>query len=199
MKCFIVVITISLFIAIVSGSVFHELGHGLTAAAVGGDFSVLGIWPGVQIYPEISFDNMHIFVLGYADIQNVELNWKIGLVHLMGSGTTAIIAYCLVGLVSLCKSKNTAICVLIISVVYAWDIILYSILPQIGLRHWFLIGGKVAEPFLGAQRIGIPNWLYFLCLGLHLLIYHSGFCLMYKKKVAMKKTERNCSVNSKGN
>lgn len=192
MMYFIVVITVSLFVAIISGSAFHELGHGLMAVTLGGDFSALCIWPGIQVYPEISFDDMHIFILGYADIKNVEINWKIGLVNLMGSLTTAIISYCLVGLAAFCRSKSIALSLLVISIIYAWDIILYSILPMIGLKHGLFIGGDIAEPFLGAQKIGVPNWFYFMCLALHILIYNYCLCSIWKKKVMLIKAKGLC-------
>lgn len=162
----------SLLIASTVGTCIHESGHVLTGLVLGGHLDKVWIFPGIQLYPNLRFLPMDSFpgVLGGCGISGLD-GARSELVNLMGSGSTMIVAYLM--LLPILPSATWATYVgMISSYIFALDIVLYSTLPLIGARHWIIIGGNEAEPLLAAAALGIPIWLYFTFLTLHVVVFH---------------------------
>ncbi|MFA6187091.1 MAG: hypothetical protein WC770_07775 [Phycisphaerae bacterium] len=166
------IITASLILGVIADIIIHEFGHGLSGAAVGGKIFSIRIWPGIQVYPKICFEKFTPSIFGLAIVHNLESNKQQGIMELMGSGTTAVSAYLIIGLTAVAKFKKFTIFFIIVSMIFAWDIILYSTLPLIGLRHGFFLGGEIAEPLLAAQKLGISKGLYFFILVGHAVVFN---------------------------
>ncbi len=69
--------------------------------------------------------------------------------------------------------KNRNILFKISGIIGLLDLPLYVLFPQIGLKHWILVGGSIPEPLLAARMIGIPDLLFysFLLISTSALIY----------------------------
>jgi hypothetical protein len=150
----------------------HELGHGLTAVALGGKFDSLYFIPGIQIWPHFGqpFNgqwNHYIAATFFSYGANWGANsWQDGLVAFMGSGTNAILA--LVALIALLvfHPRNWLRYPLLAEALMFLDLTLYSSLPLFGLRHFVLWGGYKPEPLLGAEQMGLPEWAFLTLVGL---------------------------------
>jgi hypothetical protein len=149
----------------------HELGHGLTAQALGGKFDSLYFIPGLQVWPHFGqpFNgqwNHYIAVTFFSYGANWGANsWQDGLVAFMGSGTNAILA--LLALITLLvfHPKSWLRYPLLAEVLMFLDLTLYSTLPLLGLRYFVLWGGDKAEPLLGAEHMGVPEWFFLTFVG----------------------------------
>jgi hypothetical protein len=170
----IAIVAVSLLLGFTMGGCMHELGHGLTALLLGGQVDDLWVFPGVDLYPQPGFSLVDEFPfnLGGCTTSGLDAPWKSNVEALMGSGSTMIVAY-LILLIPVLPKAHWITCVAILfSCILAWDIILYSTLPLIGLRHSVFVGGSKAEPFLAAVALGVPCWLYFLLLISHAVVIH---------------------------
>ena len=93
----------------VVGLIVHELGHGLTAQALGGRFLGLWVFPGIELWPEFgdyytgpfTYFGLTLFAGGpdWSD-------WQWGLAGLMGTGSTFIISVVALGLLLLLRPKG---------------------------------------------------------------------------------------------
>jgi hypothetical protein len=152
-----------LLAAVALGGLFvHELGHGITAQALGGRFNALYVYPGIQVWPEPGqpYDKEWGTAVGMADTdpgQNWP-RWKHGLEWLMGSGANLVLA--MMALLSLWvfRPKGWLSRLLVAESLLYVDILLYTILPEwFGLPHWFFFGGDFPEPLVGAEWMGVPR------------------------------------------
>lgn len=146
----------------------HELGHGLTTLALGGEFHALYVWPGIEIWPDpgqrLTARRMSNIGLVHLDFPSewVEDGWQEGLIGLMGSGSNlAAAALALLALRAL-RPTGWRFLLLTAESLMFLDILLYTFLPLIGLRHFFLIGGSHPEPLESALMLGIPAWAFML-------------------------------------
>ncbi len=176
-KCRVVVVLIlSVIIAVPVGTLVHELGHGITAVALGGRIEGIWVWP-VRLFPGIQFTGWQLDQFGWCSTSGVESEWGRGLKMLMGSGATSVLAYLLLIVSSLrLRASWLSIGVIAVGTVFAWDIFLYSTLPLAGLQHGVVIGGKSAEPLWGAVGMGVPRWTYFVFLMVHFVTFHALLC-----------------------
>jgi hypothetical protein len=70
---------------------------------------------------------------------------------------------------------------LVLKMVGLWGILdlpFYVIFPQLGLRHWIVLGGHEPEPLIGARMMGIPDPVFYLAIvlstiGLNILYFRS--------------------------
>jgi len=154
----------------------HELGHVLFGVAAGGSLSYMQI-AFFELYPQIAVVSQ--FRLGYVVIEGLSSGFQYGLFLLGGSLTTNIVSWILVLLlVKTNLEEKTKIAVRILGLFGLLDLPLYVFLPQMGLRHWIFIGGVTPEPLLGAERIGIPEPVFYAAVatstvGLILLYFSS--------------------------
>jgi hypothetical protein len=151
--------------------VIHEAGHILTALIFKAKITNIIIMPGLRLYP--NFEWLAWQGMGGAVDYSLENGtpFKSGLITLMGSGLPAIIGYLIMLMLFIMRIKRSRqIALLLLSLICFWDIIAYSILPEFGLRHWIIIGGKKPEPMMGAIYLGLNYSQYQLCLMLHVLL-----------------------------
>ena len=147
--------------------VLHELGHGLTAQALGGRILSLGVWPGVELWPAPGQPaegpwGTAIARLAYATGPGWgEGSWQIGLVRLMGSVTNLLLATLALGSLWLFRPRGWLRLFLIAQALMFADLLLYCTLPEFwGLPHYLVFGGSHAEPLDGAELLGCPRWAF---------------------------------------
>ena len=167
------VVTAALGVGVVLGAAAHEAGHAVTAMLFGQQIHSFGVAPGVELYPrlrQVPWDGW----IAYVDHDTPPRAWQAGLCTLMGSGTTALLAYGLLGAAALAgRGRPLAVTALLTAgVVFAWDILMYAAMPQVGLRHAVFVGGADPEPLLGARRMGISPPVFWTLLVLHAVAFH---------------------------
>lgn len=150
----------------------HELGHGLTAVALGGKFDALYTWPGFQVWPEFgrSYPGEWTGHIGIADLEFGQYrgvdSWQHGLILLMGSGSNLLLAVLsLIGLWVI-RPRAALRMFLIAGSLLFIDLALYTFLPLLGLQHFVFFGGSSPEPLVGAVQMGIPGWIFRTGVGL---------------------------------
>lgn len=148
----------------------HELGHGLATLALGGKFHALYVWPGIEIWPDpgqrLTTRQMSNIGLVHLDFPSewAENGWQEGLIGLMGSGSNLIAAaLALLALRALHPTGWPFLLLKAESLMFL-DILLYTFLPLVGLRHFFFIGGSHPEPLESALMLGIPAWFFMLAV-----------------------------------
>jgi hypothetical protein len=152
----------------------HEFGHALWGIAVGGRLDYMQITY-LVFYPELTVTPL--FRLGYVEVTELFTPFRHGLFLLGGSLTTNIVSW-LLALILLKRQfgRRTQVSLKILGYFGLLDLPFYVVFPQIGLRHWILLGGNWPEPLTGAREVGIPDPLFYvvvilLTLGLTLLYY----------------------------
>jgi len=156
----------------VAGLFVHELGHGIAAEVLGGQFNGLYIAPGVQIWPHLGepYPNDWQGYIGLAEFTHGpdwERNgWEIGAVELMGSGSNLILAMLALVVLWLSRASRWIRLLLLAESLLFIDLLFYTFLPAIGLRHWIVFGGDTAEPLLGAIKLGIQPSNFMLLVAL---------------------------------
>jgi hypothetical protein len=157
----------------------HELGHLLSVIIIGGKINLIAIMPGIRLYPTLGLQTWG----GWGAIIDYSLNngtpSQAGFIAFIGSGATAILGYGAIAVLLARKPHGLAqFAWLTAALLFVWDIIAYSIFPELGLRHWILIGQRVPEPLIGALYMGVPFKTYQIGLTLHSLI-SNGSILYY--------------------
>jgi hypothetical protein len=164
----------------------HELGHAFWGTVCGGKLSYLQIMY-LVIYPQIALTSD--FHLGLTRVEGLTYgSFEYGLFLLGGSMTTTIITW-IVALVLLLTDFNERI-KLTMRAFRLWGILdlpFYVLFPQIGLRHWIIIGGSIPEPLIGARMVGIPDIIFYLFVFLSTM----GLVLLFNDSYSFKKL---CSV-----
>lgn len=138
----------------------HESGHALWGTAVGGTLTYMKI-AYFEIYPRFTITPQ--FCLGCVEVAGLLTKFEYGLFLLGGSLTTNIISWLLA--LILLKTKlqyRTLVALKILGLFGLLDLPFYVLFPQIGLRHWILLGGDTPEPLLGARNIGIPDPVFYV-------------------------------------
>jgi hypothetical protein len=137
----------------------HELGHALWGTIVGGKLTYMQV-AFLELYPRIAVTSD--FVLGLVRIEGLS-GFNFGFFLLGGAFTTNIVSW-LVGLFLLRRKLvgNTRICLRVFGLFGLLDLPLYVILPQLGFRHWFLVGGTQPEPLIGARMMGISDPIFYV-------------------------------------
>jgi len=160
---------VAIVVGVVSleGLFVHELGHGITTQVLGGQFKGLYVFPGVQVWPSPGrpYDGEWGLDVGQVDAEPGEGwgEWQRGLVLLMGSGSTMMLAALAFVTLWLLRPKGWLSYVLIAEALLYLDILFYTIMPEwFGLRHWVFIGGRYPEPLEGAEMMGCPRMLFLM-------------------------------------
>ena len=93
-------------------------------------------------------------LLGFADIWNP---WPV----MMAGSTTTLVVALIIALV-LPRLSNTGLrwAATALGLVCLADLPFYVFLPQLGLRHWILYGGRDSEPLMAASLAGIPRGVF---------------------------------------
>ena len=148
------------------GLFVHELGHGITAEVLGGEFRGLYVMPGVQVWPHPGQSYAKAWP-GYVGLADLKIDgWQAGVVDLMGSGSNLLVAALALGALWMFRPHEWSRRLLVAEALMFVDLLFYTFLPQIGLRHFFFIGGDYAEPLEGAVRLGVPAWAFMLLVAL---------------------------------
>ncbi|MFW6117235.1 MAG: hypothetical protein ACOC6G_01455 [Thermoproteota archaeon] len=152
----------------------HEGGHALWGILAGGHLTKLQI-AYFQLYPTLAFTPN--FRLGYAVVQGLSTDFARGLMLLGGSLSTHIAAWIIgIILVKTQPGPTIKLALFTLGLFGILDLPLYTFLPQLGLRHWIIIGGHTAEPLIAAQKLGVPNVAFSLIVVLATLpltvLYH---------------------------
>jgi hypothetical protein len=144
----------------------HELGHGLTTLALGGEFHALYAWPGVQVWPhpgrrltQLQMSNIGLVHLDFPTEWEDD-GWQEGLIGLMGSGSNLIAAALALATLWAFRPRGGLFYLLAAESLMFLDILLYTFLPLVGLRHFFIVGGAYPEPLVSARMLGIPGWAF---------------------------------------
>lgn len=151
--------TFTLFLALF----VHESGHGITVEILGGKFRAFYIFPGFEIWPEFgqSFPgnwNGLVAKVDYAFLESWGTNsWQIGLVLLMGSGLNLFASILALTTLWIIRPNGWLMYFLIAESLMFLDILLYTFLPQLHLKHFVFIGGNFPEPLLGALMLGFSE------------------------------------------
>jgi hypothetical protein len=159
----------------------HELGHGLTTVALGGKFHALYVWPGIEIWPDPGqrltarrMSNIGLVHLDYP-AEWGEGSFQDGLVGLMGSGSNLLAAALALATLLAFHPRGGLFYLLVAESLMFLDILLYTFLPLVGLRHFFIVGGASPEPLSSAQMLGIPAWAFMLAVLLISALLAAGF------------------------
>ncbi len=164
----------------------HESGHALMAKLLSQPVYSITFAPGVQLYPEARRVPWDGSFLGKVDFAHPPESWKMGLIRLMGCGTTIVLSYAIIGAAFYMRKNHRTIAAIlrITAIVFAWDILTYS-LPKIGVQHFIFFGGlNNAEPVEAAQLLEMPLPLFWILLTLHAIIFHFLFCWCSRKNHA---------------
>ena len=155
----------------IAASFVHELSHGLTAQALGGQFVWLSVWPGIQVWPNPGQPyegewGTSIAKTCYALGPGWEDGgWQEGLVWLMGSGANLILAALAASGLWLLRPAGWLRQLLVAWALMVEDILLYAIFPEwFGLPHYLVYGGRRPEPVDGAAMLGCPRWVAVLSI-----------------------------------
>ena len=168
---FVIILALSGFLM----DLTHELGHVAWGVSVGGRLTYLKV-AFLEIYPRPALTPE--FQLGLARIEGLKTDFAYGLMLLGGSLTTNIVSWILAILIPRINlGHKTRVGMRIMGILGLLDLPLYTILPHLGLRHWFLIGGRTPEPLLGARKIGVPDPIFYAAVALTTL----GLALLYFK------------------
>jgi len=162
----------------------HESGHALWGTAVGGRLTYMKI-AYFEIYPRFTITPQ--FCLGRVEVAGLLTDLEYGLFLLGGSLTTNIISWLLA--LILLKTKfeyRTQVALKILGLFGLLDLPFYVLFPQVGLRHWILLGGGTPEPLLGARNIGIPDSVFYVATALTTL----GLAFIYFKALWKKAWKR---------
>lgn len=186
-------IILLLCLIVVSSAILHEGGHVIVMFLNGMSITRVVIAPGIQIYPVFTRVEWTGFIIGLGIERGFASDYQNGLCYVMGSGTTALCSYLLLLIVytGLHKlRKQTIVILLILSSIWASDIITYSIFPALGLKHFIFLGGSMAEPIVGVTLMNIPKWISYSVILVHALLYYFLLIVVIKKIVKLDNENR---------
>jgi len=166
------------------GLVVHEAGHALTALALGERIEGIVVMPGIRLHPRLALEPWD------GTVASIQHSWPgrpklAGLSLFMGSGATCLLAWLALAVLAITPDRHPARSLLITTVIlFGIDIVAYSVLPQLGLRHWLVIGGRTAEPLVGASLMGISREWFVVALAMHALGLSLGLIAMRRRSEA---------------
>ncbi len=146
----------------------HEGGHALWGTLQGGTLTYLQIAV-FQLYPRLALASD--FRVGYTVVEGLSTPFSRGVFLVGGSVTTHVASWLLVPLLRR-RQLGYRIRVLVwtLGLFGLLDLPFYVFFPQIGLKHWIVVGGSSAEPLLGARLMGLPDPFFYLLTGVAVLI-----------------------------
>lgn len=169
-------LSLSLFVPLgLAMDFLHESGHAAWGIAFGGRLTYMKI-AYFEIYPKLALTPE--FILGLVRIEGLATGFANGFFLLGGSMTTNTVSWLLaLILLRVGLGSKTQVALKVLGLFGILDLPFYVILPQIGLRHCFFLGGETPEPLIGARRIGIPDPTFYIVVAFTTL----GLLLLYFK------------------
>lgn len=164
-------VVVGCFVGAIGGMFIHEGGHGLVAWWNGARILEIGVMPGIVVYPSCKWVKWGGWVayIRHTSLPVSQMGW----VSLAGSGSTMLVSYVLVWLMGWRRILPWGRIVMwCVAMIFAWDILGYSIFTQLGGRHFWWIGGTSPEPLNGFRKICSATWLYVVLMVLHALCFH---------------------------
>ena len=158
----------------------HEGGHVLWGTLAGGHLTELQI-AYLKLYPTFTLTSH--FRLGYVHMQGLSTMFAKGLMGMGGVLTTHLAAW-LIGFTLIKKrlTPKTKLSLYTLGLFGILDLPFYTFLPQLGLRHWIIIGGGYPEPLIAAERLGIPPYIFYLTV----ILATSTLILLYNPPLRKK-------------
>ena len=170
------VLPLALFIPLgVAMDFVHECGHAIWGSIVGGTLNYMQVtW--LVVYPRLAIAD--VFRLGCVEVTGLSTLFSHGLFLLGGSLTTNIVAW-LLAIILLKRDfgYNKRVALMMLGFFGLLDLPFYVLFPQIGLRHWILLGGESPEPLMGAREMGIADPIFYILVTLTTL----GLLYVYLK------------------
>ena len=174
------------------GLIIHEVGHGLTAQLLGGEFHRLFVFPGMEVWPDPGqpYEGDWGLRVGIAEIEWVEdwESWQNGLVLLMGSGSTLLLACAALAILWIFRPERGLAYGLSGVALFYMDILFYTLMPAwFGLPHWIFFGGHDPEPLIGAEMLGIPRTVFIalvLIVSILMTISLAGYWVNHRRRLA---------------
>ena len=163
----------------------HEFGHAVWGTSAGGRLIYMQI-AYFQVYPQVAITPQ--FQLGLVQFTGLTTQFASGVMLLGGSLTTNIVSWVLaLILLKMSFESKKEVALKMFGLFGLLDLPFYVLFPQLGLRHWILLGGSQPEPLLGARKTGIPDPAFYLMvvlstLGL-LFLYFKPFWKMVREKI----------------
>lgn len=159
MRRFVHAASVSL-LASLAALFMHEGAHAITAVAFGGAVKQIAVIPGIQLFPQcriIPWDSS----LGSVSMTVPGTKRALGCIDLAGSLSTAFTGFLLL-LLSWMISNNhrVSLRLLIAGIIFCSDLLLYSVLPLAGLKHYLFVGGSSPEPLDGFLQLGGTHLVY---------------------------------------
>ncbi len=185
----IVLMLVLILIVLLANLLVHEFGHCITMNATDGACAGVYVWPGVKIWPlteagehyQGTWDG-YIGAAQFASRPSTE--FANGLVFLMGSGTTALLATLALLLLLIFRPGGWLRAFLLIQAICFLDLLFYTILPEwFGWRHFIFLGGDSPEPLEGAVQMGIPQNIFIAGVLLYSLGMSFGWWIALRSKM----------------
>jgi len=175
-----------------TGLIIHEVGHGVTAQWLGGEFRRLYVFPGVEVWPDPGqpFEGDWGMRVGVAEIQWGEEweSWQEGLVLLMGSGSTLLVSCAALAGLWIFRPKHGLAYGFSVIALFYLDILFYTLMPTwFDLPHWIVFGGREPEPLIGAEMLGCPRKVFItlvLIVSILMTISLAGYWITQRRRVA---------------
>lgn len=136
----------------------HEFGHAIWGTLLGGNITFMQV-AFFELHPHIAVTSD--FIVGIVRIQGL-VDESYGLFLLGGSVTTNMVAWLLPSILEKYYVRRALRRLIQISSIVGFlDLPFYLIWPQMGLRHWMILGGDSPEPLIGARLVGIPDGVFY--------------------------------------
>jgi hypothetical protein len=167
-------------------AVIHELGHAVWGTVLGGHLTFMQV-AFFELYPHLAVTSD--FIVGIVRIQGL-VNEAYGVFLLGGSVTTNMVAWLLPWILQQRQCDKHSRWMLQINSIYGLlDLPFYVIWPQLGLRHWVILGGDSPEPLIGARLVGIPVGVFYF------LVMITSLGWMYRYIPQFRNTCRQASTH----
>lgn len=135
------------------------------------------------VYPKLAIAD--VFRLGYVQVHGLSPLFNHGLFLLGGSLTTNFVSWLLT--IVLLKREfgyYKRVALMMLGFFGLLDLPFYVLFPQVGLRHWILVGGESPEPLIGAREMGIADPVFYIMVTLTTV----GLLYIYLKSLGGKRS-----------
>ena len=185
----ILIFILTFIFVLIVGLFIHELGHGITVELLGGDFTELYIFPGLQIWPNLGVTyngdrNGYVAKVRYEFPVDWEANcWEVGFVLFMGSGLNLLASIIALSSLYIIRPVRWFRFFLIAESLMFFDILFYTFLPKFHLKHFIFIGGDIPEPLLGALMLGFSEIEFMILIAIISMLISWSLAIYVKQSI----------------